>query len=555
MTDVNSGSMAMSIVMVRLIHDSNPQNEVVVYAALDNMSSASFISAEVLNKLGAPGEPTEITIRTVSDTCRQNTVAVSNLSVSSVFKNDFIRLPKVYKQSSLPLNINEVVSHEMLLKLPHLNCLLSEIPDRNENVPFGLLIGINCPRALQPYDVIPSVDDGPFAVNTQLGWCISGPTQHNNGCSSDVISCFHIRSNEEQVRSTETGLKVTKRRMYENDFKESMSRGLSANMPSHTKSGSSEGVSLSQEDRMFMNMIDHESRFVDGHHKLPLSLQSCDVSLPKNRTHALQRINGLRKRFSCDKELSDTKFAKDIDDTLEFRISLKDEPMIRRVVLSTIGSIYVALSLVALFLRTDDTLLQLGNIEVPRYFKPPDFASLHHLSNASQTGYEHTSCLRVVDMDGRMHGSLVMGESRVSPLELLTMPRRELTAATVSVKVGSMLETGCNNLSSTLDGWQGRSRVHKQPLRCTKIPCVCCGSGSIYSKNTDSKAWRCVSTGLNPADDASRGMNCLNICIEHCWFQGPQFLWEPGNRWPSSILNNIVDRLLGATVRGHHDIA
>ena len=31
MTDVNFGSMAMSMVTVRLIHDSNPQNEVVVY--------------------------------------------------------------------------------------------------------------------------------------------------------------------------------------------------------------------------------------------------------------------------------------------------------------------------------------------------------------------------------------------------------------------------------------------------------------------------------------------------------------------------------------------
>ena len=56
MTDVDFSSMAMSIVMVRLRHDSNPQNEVVVYAALDGMSSASFISEEVLNKLGASGE-------------------------------------------------------------------------------------------------------------------------------------------------------------------------------------------------------------------------------------------------------------------------------------------------------------------------------------------------------------------------------------------------------------------------------------------------------------------------------------------------------------------
>ena len=95
-------------------------------------------------------------------------------------------------------------------------------------------------------------------------------------------------------------------------------------------------------------------------------------------------------------------------------------------------------------------------MEVPRCFKPPDFAGLHHFSDASQTGYEHTSCLRGVDVDGRMHGSLVMGESRVSPLKLVTMPRRELTATTVSVKVASMqdAELQYNNLSSTywMDG-------------------------------------------------------------------------------------------------------
>ena len=359
-----------------------------------------------------------------------------------MFKNDFIRLPKVYKQSSLPLDINEVVSHEMLLKLPHLHCLLSEIPDRNKTVPIGLLIGINCPRALQPYDVIPAVDDGPFAVKTQLGWFTSGPTQHTNGCSSDVISCFRIRSNEDQVRTTETGLKVMTRRMYENEFNESMSRGLSANMPSYMKSGSSEGVSLSQEDRMLMNTMENESGFVDGHYQLPLSFRSCDVSVPNNyyRTQALQRINGLKKRFSCDRKFSDdyTKCVKDIDDMLGFGISLKDEPLARRVVLSIIGSIYVLLSLVALFLMTGETLLQrlygfgtdwiddvdgddralwkqwryhlslLENIEVFRCFKPLDFAGLHHLSDASQTGYEPTSYLPVVDVDGRMQCSLVM---------------------------------------------------------------------------------------------------------------------------------------------------
>ena len=76
-TDVDAESVASSIVMVRLIHDSNPQHEVIVYAALDSMSSASFISSDVLSRLGAPGVPTDITIKTMSDVRQQSTVILS----------------------------------------------------------------------------------------------------------------------------------------------------------------------------------------------------------------------------------------------------------------------------------------------------------------------------------------------------------------------------------------------------------------------------------------------------------------------------------------------
>ena len=36
----------------------------------------------------------------------------------------------------------------------------------------GLLIGVNVPKAMEPWDVISSADEGPFAV---LRWVINGP--------------------------------------------------------------------------------------------------------------------------------------------------------------------------------------------------------------------------------------------------------------------------------------------------------------------------------------------------------------------------------------------
>ena len=38
-----------------------------------------------------------------------------------------------------------------------------------------MLIGLNVPRALELLEVIRSVDGGPYAVKTMLGWTVNGP--------------------------------------------------------------------------------------------------------------------------------------------------------------------------------------------------------------------------------------------------------------------------------------------------------------------------------------------------------------------------------------------
>ena len=52
--------------------------------------------------------------------------------------------------------------------------------------------------------------------------------------------------------------------------------------------------------------------------------------------------------------------------------------------------------------------------------------------------------LRMVNNEGKVHCSFVMGKARVSPLKSVTIPRLELTAALVSVKVSNMLHRELN---------------------------------------------------------------------------------------------------------------
>ena len=65
--------------------------------------------------------------------------------------------------------------------------------------------------------------------------------------------------------------------------------------------------------------------------------------------------------------------------------------------------------------------------------------TLHHFSDASQDGYGKVSYLRLVDQKGMIHCALVMAKSRVTPIKFVSIPRLELDAAALSIKVSMTL--------------------------------------------------------------------------------------------------------------------
>lgn len=109
-------------------------------------------------------------------------------------------------------------------------------------------------------------------------------------------------------------------------------------------------------------------------------------------------------------------------------------------------------------------LQQFQNVDVARCFKPKDFgkvitAELHHFSDASTMGYGQCSYIRLVDDQDNIYCSLMMAKSRVTPLKSITIPRLELTAAVVSVRMNLFLRNELEYTNMTEWFWTDSSVV------------------------------------------------------------------------------------------------
>jgi hypothetical protein len=88
-------------------------------------------------------------------------------------------------------------------------------------------------------------------------------------------------------------------------------------------------------------------------------------------------------------------------------------------------------------------LVIIENIAIPICIIPPDFGTprcieLHYFSDASTNGYGQCSCIRATTEEG-VHCALLYSKARVGSSRVITIPRLELTAAVLSVRVSTFL--------------------------------------------------------------------------------------------------------------------
>ena len=168
---------------------------------------------------------------------------------------------------------------------------------------------------------------------------------------------------------------------------------------------------------------------------------------------------------------------------------------------------------------------------------------LHHFSDASMMAYGAVSYLRTTDSTGHIRCFLLMAKSRLSPIKQQTIPRLELTAATLSIRLDFMIRRELSLPVESSTFWTDSMCVMRYVANENRrFHTFVENRVSIIREGSMSSQWRYVDSKSNPADDASRGMSVNDLIANRRWLEGPAFLQQEESAWPqTSDLKQIPD--------------
>lgn len=293
--------ISLCIVPVKVSHKSTGKS-VTTLAMLDNCSQASFVTTDLVKRLDVSGAETSLAIKTINGTETVKSEAIEDLiieGISTQFENIPVMLPKVYTRRELPVDKDDIATTDKLSQWKYLEPVYPHF--RIQKFDVDLLIGANCAKALEPVDVLPSQDGGPYAYRTILGWCIVGPIKSEGKNNYSIKSCHKIAVNdignngiakhhfESKNSVKETHISNMFKKLYLSDFTEAR---LS---PRSNIEFNLEGMSI--EDKTFLTIMESKAGKVGSHYELPLPFRNEDLLMPDNRNVVLRRLMHLKERF------------------------------------------------------------------------------------------------------------------------------------------------------------------------------------------------------------------------------------------------------------------
>ena len=251
-------------------------------------------------------------------------------------------------------------------------------------------------------------------------------------------------------------------------------------------------------------------------------------------------------------------------DEFLFQLNMPLRSTTRRGILSAVASLYDPLGLVSPWLLPGKILLQrlcrkkiewdatleeedhrdwndwlkvlsqLGGIRIARRVsctRELHNAYLHLFSDASESGYGVVAYGSWIERGSHRRSSLLFAKARVAPLKTVSIPRLELSAATLAVKVAEQLKRCFTGITLETVYWTDSAIVlHYINNVTTRFNTFVANRLTLIHERTTTDQWRYVQSANNPADYCSRGLKSLDKL--NFWTNGPEFISIESAAWP-----------------------
>ena len=298
----------MCIIPVMIRHKDNPDKEIKVYAIIDNCSQGTFGTDDLLlNELGIMGRHTSLTIETAIGKETVHTFAIDGLHVRCTDEHKAlypespdIKLPTTFTRSFLPADKSDIATKEKASRWKHLQDVAKKMADYDMDIPIGLLVGLNCPRAHEPYESVHGTNDSPYAYRNALGWCIMGPVRD---LDDRDLKCNRIKLQFQPPGITENGMSQHHFAITEAVKDNYVSDRLREMWISDFNEAGGEEEALSFEDKRFIEIMTKDVTLKNGKYELPLPFrESNSPVMPESRQQARSRIRSVKRRMQRDKQ-------------------------------------------------------------------------------------------------------------------------------------------------------------------------------------------------------------------------------------------------------------
>nr|XP_054775476.1 uncharacterized protein LOC129283920 [Lytechinus pictus] len=129
---------------------------------------------------------------------------------------------------------------------------------------------------------------------------------------------------------------------------------------------------------------------------------------------------------------------------------------------------------------------------------------------------------------------LLMAKTRLAPLKKSTIPRLELMAATLATRMDTMIRRELDFPITKSTFWTDSMIVlnyiqNKEKRFHTFVS----NRLAIIHNATETDQWYHIDSTLNPADILSRGIPASQLKESSRWLNGPEFLQQPQEFWPT----------------------